>query len=99
MRHCLHIRRNALACAATARPLLFCGAQVTDKARALMTQLSTAVYINHQLIKFEQCNKARIEVVMSKNLKKTASGFVDGDLHVAKIVRDSVGFQHGGIYD
>jgi len=38
-----------------------------------------------------------IEVVMSKDLKKTAVVFVEGDRHVAKLVRDSVGFQHGGI--
>ncbi|ATE77327.1 hypothetical protein ACEN9D_10695 [Pseudomonas sp. CT11-2] len=34
---------------------------------------------------------------MSKDLEKTAYVFVDGDRHEAKVVRDSAGFQHGGI--
>jgi hypothetical protein len=34
---------------------------------------------------------------MSKDLEKTTCVFVDGDRHEAKAVRDSVGFQHGGI--
>jgi hypothetical protein len=34
---------------------------------------------------------------MSKDLEKTTFVFVDGDRHEAKVVRDSAGFQHGGI--
>ncbi|MGF6318323.1 hypothetical protein [Pseudomonas frederiksbergensis] len=34
---------------------------------------------------------------MSKDLGKTTYVFVDGDRHEAKAVRDSAGFQHGGI--
>jgi hypothetical protein len=33
----------------------------------------------------------------SKDLEKTAYVFVDGDRHEAMVVRDSAGFQHGGI--
>ena len=34
---------------------------------------------------------------MSKDLGKTTYVFVDGDRHEVKAVRDSAGFQHGGI--
>ncbi|MCE6978300.1 hypothetical protein EI534_13070 [Pseudomonas frederiksbergensis] len=34
---------------------------------------------------------------MSKDPEKTTYVFVDGDRHEAKVVRDSAGFQHGGI--
>ncbi|MHC8327314.1 hypothetical protein [Pseudomonas sp. LB1P83] len=34
---------------------------------------------------------------MSKDLEKTTCLFVDGDRHEAKAVRDSAGFQRGGI--
>lgn len=34
---------------------------------------------------------------MSKNLEKTTYVFVDGDRHEVKAVRDSAGFQRGGI--
>ncbi|WP_460146278.1 hypothetical protein [Pseudomonas sp. S2_A02] len=34
---------------------------------------------------------------MSKDPEKTTYVFVDGDRHEAKAVRDSAGFQHGGI--